>query len=81
MTTTSAPGITRLRYRGRSYEVVRGEDGVSRVLRCTRSGKVEVKGVIAFAVAQRAGRGRARRPSNRSRTLKGAASKAKRKRR
>jgi hypothetical protein len=76
MSTSSAPGITRLRYRGRSYEVVRGENGVVQVLLCSRSGKVEIKGPVAFAVAMRAGRGRARHPSNRSRTLRGVARKA-----
>ncbi len=61
----------------RSFAVRRVWSGVVRVLRCSRNGKVEVKGPVAFAVAKRAGKGRARRPSNRSRTLRGAARKAK----
>ena len=81
MPTSSAPTTVRLTYRGRSYEVVRAEGGVVKVFRCLKSGKVEVKGPVAFAVAQRAARGRARRPSNRSRTLRGAARKAARRRR
>lgn len=73
--TSSAPSVVALRYRNRSYEVVRDEGGGVTVLRCTRAGKVEVRGAVAFAVAARALQRRARRPSNRSRTLRGAARK------